>query len=998
MDTLRHPTSIIRLYARRRAFWVYNLHPLLGEVSAMLSRGTSNATLQPKRTKSIPSINHHSGSDAADTETVDQDALTAANLAYERANRRPMKQQSKEDNKNMNGPARDPPRLSRTQSIRFVGPKSMSMTNRTITRREAPGRNKTVEPHLQSIESEVAGFPLNTDNDALATALPEEFCEDHIASEPSSYRRLRKTKSLFSPGKTPSAVFAGGAPKSNRHFQRHSLQSSSSHNESTKGAGPSLHRSFSFRRGAMDRISTRNPQHNNHDAAVQLARDTYLREVEQQRLKERPSFLNLSRRQRSAKAFRRTVRTSSTNSYGSAVSSPLPLVESSKARAISSKARSFSQSWKEKMKRLFKKPSIDEETIPAQHLEASQPHYGDYNSSSGDWKQREFPFPEPDATLLHRVGSRESSLRSETAFVNKGSRPGSFRSVSSDEEENNDRSRVTSWTNSTAANTISMPIVVDRKRLSIINEDGGPHQPSSSALQEAPLKGHSKFRQPMKQMGTGRVEAQRIFSALQREIDGNSRNTTLEKGAAENDSDSDKPKRHQLISAPKRESSLKPSPRHINTSPPNSDETVGMDAARISVPNPAARINAFPRSDKTQENSCIRYQPDCVEASGALTPQEIARMNESSVSRSKRPLREVKSAFFPPSVHLERSNTSPFRRAMYASSEDENLSIGSQFADHRAMINSRLRNGSVTRSESIYSRSSSGGTVEPTGSVVSLAKSNRSSGEETAIVTRDRSPQKGLSPRQFFPERHTSPDSNGWKLSMSSKMRSLEDSERLSEHAADNFSINRTRHKRENAQLSGEDMKIGRLRSPFSHTKQPLGVINGNCNGRSQLMVHRGSSVNSGVPARTAIHRQNENLPFITPSPKAFKSTSQSNSLLSQFSSNSLRQNDSQASLASNLDSKRHLASRSPRHSPEREERLRRLRSCGTMNIQRTTTSPANSQTIYSNAHSSDEENDFSGVAQTQAGMNHKLVNGFLRSRRSEMRLSSEDSSDPAFI
>ena len=51
-----------------------------------------------------------------------------------------------------------------------------------------------------------------------------------------------------------------------------------------------------------------------HDNAVQMARDKFLYQIEQQRLREQPSFIFRAKARRKEKPFRQSVRSGSTNS------------------------------------------------------------------------------------------------------------------------------------------------------------------------------------------------------------------------------------------------------------------------------------------------------------------------------------------------------------------------------------------------------------------------------------------------------------------------------------------------------------------------------------------------------------------------------------------------------------------------------------------------------------------------------------------------------------
>jgi len=970
----------------------------------MLSRGGSNASRRPQRSKSTPSFKPRTAISSEynrdELRTIHQDALTAANLAHERAKERKMIQDGatrgdgeQEPKKGSDGM----PGLGRRQSVRFVGQNAVPTRIRSITRREAPDYKASDESHRQSFPSCLADASLLSNEDPVI-ALPEEFGEVYVASEPSSYRRLRKAKSMFSPGKAPSAVFANGTPNSKRHIQRRSLQSSDATGKPVRIPDPRLKRSYSFLRGVTDRLSTANRQYATHDAAIQLARDTYFHQVEQQRLKEQHSFLHLGRRAKTQKSFRRTVRTSSTNSYGSAVSSPLPSVELERPADFGSKARTISHTWKEKLKRVFKR-SADDQEIPVQHLDAKHTHYGDHTPIFHG------SLPEPNAELLRRVGSRESSLHIQPIVVSKSPCSGSIRSLSSDEDDINDKSRVTSWTNSTAVNTINMPSFMERKRLSIIREDGGPNQSSSSTQRVDNLgAGYAPFRQPVKQGGAGHVETKRIFSALQREIDQNNRNATVYDSDSETCSDSDRQRKHQRLPIPGRRSSNRPGVRRINTATEGTSQhwlpscMVANNSTETKVDHSLQQaVTKGPRS---------RYQHDYEGTQKDLTPQEIASMNESSVPVSRRPLREVKSAFFPATMRIERSNVSPFKRAMYVGSEDEDAAIRSQLADQRAIIGSSMRNGSAAGSESVYSRSSSDQTSKAAASSLSLAgtESSGKAGTSTAVIITSRSLAQEPSARPLLPQRYSSTNCSGdWKKFLASEVAYLEDTGRPHGLEGDGFSVKERGHRKESAQLDGDDTRIGTLRTPDIVPKQPLGIIHGNS-------IERPRSIGGTVPfsiqhPAIIMSRQNENVPITPNLVSSQKRSNTGRGVPSSGSMNSspsgLRQRPSQASLNPHNVSEKPPATESPRVNSERAERLRRLKSSSSAAL-RLTPSGSENQAVYNTTGISGHESEGSDASPitmyTHAAKNHKLVDSFLENRRSQLRISEESATDPAFL
>ena len=973
----------------------------------MLSRGTSHASQrpQPRRAKSSSSVGLRSTAPTAssilDSDILRHHALTAANVAYERANGWEMaktgagKVDGGQEIENLADLERKS-HLGRRQSVRFAGPNATPLMTRSITRRQAALFNASYQSPRQSFHPHIRGSETSyLGNEESFAVIHDDFEESEIASMPSSYRKIRKAKSMFSPGKAPSAVFADGTPGAMRHFHRHSMQSSEGSEERSRVPDPRLKTSYSFLRGGTDRITTSNRHYATHDAAIQLARDTYLRQLEEQRLKEQPSFLNLGRR-RTQKLFRRTVRSNSTNNYGSAIASPMISIEPVKV-GLSQKARSLSQTLKKKIIRVFRQSSDDQTTLPAQQLNARHAHYQDYVVEFNGLEKQYPEVPEPNAEMLRRISSRESKESDGPVLIDKAARPGSIRSAhsSSDEDERNDRSRVTSWTNSTAANTLTMPQMMERKRLSIIKEDGDPYQPSSPTREYGSLTdGYAKFRQPISQIATGRVQTERVFSALQREIHENNRKAGLKDEESDSNGTSWRQGMQHSISTPRRTSSMRPGAK-------SASDTV----AHLTGP----------------QATYFNHQQDYANFEIGLTPQEIADMNESSPSKSRGPLREVKSAFFPSSLHLERTNTSPFRRALNDTSDDEeglqfDVSMGSRtrMTGH-VDLNKRQLNGSMAGSESVYSRSPGGHTMMAIGSSLSLSKSE-SSGEVGTAVIITSEPAKHHLP--LTGRRHSSGDLSGtFKRFMATQVASLENHERPHNQVYTAFPPRESRHKREHAQLEGDQVSIDPHQGSKDLEKQPLGIIQVSSNTQlpikprppfstceGNLFIH-----NDSTPKGSATI-QNENDPFRQSSFLGRKAGDAENakvasSLISDLVIG-LPKRSSQLSMLSQRDQNRVPNAAMVRHSPERAERLRRLTSKSSTSLRKTPiqrdsaaqdscTTPSDTS---KQGYDSDDSDASLAANSSLAASNQKLIESSLKGRRREMRISEESSIDPAFL
>ena len=961
----------------------------------MLQRSKSDVPQRPRRAKSASSVPLRAGylteSGNLESGALNQHALTAANLAYERANgfASGNKGTTKAEAWQGFGPSetsKDEPGPERSQSVRFAGPNARPLMIRSITRREAPHSSASHESCPPSVPSRTTSYFPNGDS---FMAQPGEFGESDLASMQSSYRKLRKAKSMFSPGRTPPAVFSGDAQKYKRHFKRHSWQSKTASEDHFGVLTPRLQRSHSFLRGVTDRITSSNRQYATHDAAIQLARDTYLQQLEEQRLKQQPSFLNMDKRRKSQKPFRKTVRSHSTISYGTAIASPLASIEPAKA-SIGQKARSLSQTLKQRIQQVFKRSTNDQPPVPVQHLSASHAHYRDYTKSPNGHVDDYSPVPEPDAELIRLVSCRETKRHDVPVYVDKSSHPGSIRSVSmhSNDDESNDRSRVTSWTNSTAADTITtIPQMVERKRLSIIKEDGGPYQPSSPSRKYGILNDeHVKVRQSLRQKTADRVEAERVYSALQRKIDEDRRNA----GFGDESNPDSGAERHRLQ-------------RTMSTPTWTSSRCRGEGSAPMSLALETSIETTYPS-----------YQQDYTEVLKGLTPQEIAEMNESGLPASRRPLREVKSAFFPPCMRIERSSTSPFRRMLKTRCEDDDSAQANGDPDGQPRSSSRVdldvrpHNDSVAGSDSIYSRSSGGHTMTAIGSLLSLPGSESNYDAGTATIHRVDPAKHRAFNRPPIGRRNSSADLSGtWRRFMADQVAFLEKLPPSNEQAYDVFSLREYGHKREDAQIDSDDVSIGRQQPPRNSPKQPLGVIHGNALSQSPVKHRAIPSFGGDNASRRTSSFLYPNLPTLNENNPFDQRLSYPGKPSMAGSRSGPRKEQPEVLLGPQEDQKKGFNKADVRHSPERVERLRRLKSSSSTSLLKKSSQKENPpaddscKPSYSLWQQGQDSND-SDASPLGPGDNvvdtHKMVESFLKGRRRDLRVSDESGTDPAFL
>ena len=802
----------------------------------MLSRGPSS---RMRRAKSSSSVTTHS----VDPEVGHQHALAAASYAFERANSRAnalLGRVETEPFTTTDSSIDDGQGLRRRQSVRFTGPLAVPNEQRPITRREAPlyqDYRTSFQGTRPSLGHE--GSSLSRP-DSIVTALPplsENGGETNNLTS-SSYRRLRKAKSLFNARKPLSFAFSNDSSKSEDIRRSPYRRLSSSIVRPMQKDELSQASSASPRLGSNHILYTTRPNPN-QDAAIQLARDQYLLQLEQQRLRERPSFLNLSKHVRPQKAFRRTVRTSSSNSYGSAILSP-GLSSTVKGKRFGLRARNISSSLKDRLKRVFQRIPPSGDPLPVQQLDASRPHFRDYMASSSELDRERYTIPRPDEELLHRVDSRASSLHRLPIHLGRGGPPGSIRSVHSNDSLNIAKSRVTSWTDSTAANTLTSNqlkehLLLEKKRLSIIQENGGPYQPSSGAAQAGSKtqSGYSIFRKPLGNNDGSKIvkslDSQRVFSALQKKLHEDIKRLERGKKIAENQRGSP-----QILSDTMNQdfsngtSAAYDMPTLSNASRKTNSSINRYESANSSMSN----LVSSGKGDEMFGSTVVDVQSHLPDS---YTPQQIAEHNERIEKQRKGPVREVKSVFFPPTTHFQTSRTNPYRRAILAGTDGEDgadMDSGKLSAKARRRTPSYakyvgLQSVSGTRSESTYSRSTGGETPKVYQTPPLFVRSDSYGEPGTAVITTSSVEYSHQTATPSVHHRNPSIQSSGeWKGWMAAEVAHLEDRFPKDFRIYDAYPMDQIYHRRENAEINGEEIQVRPRRPSRLLENQPLASIN----------------------------------------------------------------------------------------------------------------------------------------------------------------------------
>lgn len=654
----------------------------------MLSRANSDTPLRrakstssAKRGRTIPF-----DSSPIDLEGVHRHAITAAHVAMSRASGHQSKDISRSDSTTSKQNMRSTPsafqphgdsRLRRYSSTMHTKSNGFTSTMTTPKRLDH-------DPTVSMIE------PLDDAFDPQCS----------YGSAPSSYKRLRKARSALTP-QNHSQSWMQPSPRS--IGSRMTLRSEHRNVlESGHGFKLGLKRSLSLlktrKRGLSVSRKRSRTQTTSTDEAIQLAREQFLQDAEQQMLLPKQSSPSLSLKpKREPKVFRRTVRSNRTTNFGDAVASENQHFDD--VKPTGGRVRDFSRGLRDKMNRLFGRTSSNNEDLPIQHVDASRAYFGDGNQDASDLADsaRKDPY--------HRDSIYIPSSQTHLVDSELIPRPSSLRSNRSTESLTDySKSRVTSWANSTVANSVANRLPVERKRLSIIQEAGGPHQPSSSAGMHE--YGIPAFQSPLYPTNTSRtfhhpVDSERVYSALLKRLD-------------EVESDADNQKSEQV-------KPTVPDRRYHGTGYLNSTALAHVRASRTirTVPSSgsfhssSAEVNfAEHKPSESQQSLPLR------DVSNTPTPTFLSA-DENSRQQSEPLPRDATTTYFTPSSSRKLDLSS------VPCQPSKSLAINDEDGDSSSVVVSReYANASVT-SMSAYSRTTSGNTPAPVRSSELLADRRR---------------------------------------------------------------------------------------------------------------------------------------------------------------------------------------------------------------------------------------------------------------------------------
>jgi hypothetical protein len=740
----------------------------------MLSRGNGDAGNRLRRAKSASSVQQRRAqpliADPIDPHTAQVHAIVAAHRAMGRSSERASEELRRGDSNASRNSQRTTPR---SRNIRF----------------HASTELPSQRPFLQSRTSNIAST-LRIPND---TANVDDYASsygtaENYRAEPSSYRRLRKARSLLTPRKqmmspapppylTPMSTGSDPAlrkVKSTIGTEAHGLKIG-------------LKKSMSFIRHRARSLQRPHTEIAHREEAVALAREQFLRDQTNLQAAPQPVSSFRLKMKRSRIGFPKTVRTNRETELGDGIRSENQTLYELQPE---SKIRSISLSLRDKMKKVFGKSILNKEDLGAQQVEASRPHFRDYVDGSADAGFDTYRTGDPESMSRGSIYIPTQQYDETSEDLDKIS--STLRSTASRESlHSSNRSRVTSWTNSNVtASVAGRGTPLERKRLSIIKEDGGPHQPSSSAGRH--LGGVSSFAEPIKRQDSRgqpipMPDSQRIYSALLRRID--AEQAEMERTKAQ-------------LSAIHQEQII------------NEEVALHRGPTIRAVQSEASLRTMAPDQDHhdfSMSSEALREQ--------CMTPQQIARHDaEKEKCRANLAVQDAQSSFFPFSNEQKPKAPSPYKLALAAqrgqqttetddSADEAGTDSGSVVIHRCPSISRKLQGKFGMSSESVYSRTTCGGSNplyhspvnSPEQSTVDL---NGMTGMATIIPTRiNRYPRPVASPGHL--NRARSSEKGDWKGWIENQMSSLDRKASKASKASGRS------HFREKAQIDGDDTSVG---------------------------------------------------------------------------------------------------------------------------------------------------------------------------------------------
>ncbi|KAK3363440.1 hypothetical protein B0T25DRAFT_527455 [Lasiosphaeria hispida] len=744
----------------------------------MLRRHSVKSKSDLKRRKSTSSV-HSVHLEHIDPALAQRDAQIAASQAFTRAQSRakldmplfpptpdssPRRRQidrsnlSRDDrNENVNAPESSKG-IHRRQSVRFMGP--FSVQGKSCQDGGANTKHNTQDIGQDPTQPEDRGAicnPQNYTRDRLnvhppkrpyrppppppiplpgiaagyihALAAGDEYYtpEDDIASAPSSYRRLRRSRSMFASeehqgrkSQDNSSSFLGGRLQTSRpsptSYARRMLHSDPRDDKNSRMAPPlRAPRSMNFLKTRHVLSGSRTSRDGNPRGSPVLEAPSppegrsLMTAQSTPQLNSKTSAIFFSRNRRAEPIIRKSLRGRSSTDGSVGAHSTTPGVPLVREDGFKTKARKASKSLKTKFKSLFNLSKSEEgrPSIPSQHIDSQRTHVSDSFGSAVSSEAGRDSQSVMGSSSIHRVPSRLPSLQALPANILQSSR-GSLESLRSERERkiSDDRS-LTSWTNSGPSTLTSQQQQEwrewERQRLSIIGENG-THAASPSIRRQALDSRLFQRREdtvdtPTRAQGYT-TDSQRVYSALMKRVQAiNDKHAEIVEQQSRFGASSsydmpsarslgnvdDTPRASQCVAAFESTSS---SPKLIDTptrGPARLNSFNSVDERtqvlkRVTSPTPSLQGSNLRPAMREVRGLCAAFLAGRSTSGSITTPDPRALSPDPFTSHpgdQVPPVKELKvfadrgSAFFgSPTSHLFRT-TSPYRRALRKSIQEE---------------------------------------------------------------------------------------------------------------------------------------------------------------------------------------------------------------------------------------------------------------------------------------------------------------------------------------
>ncbi|UPL01075.1 hypothetical protein LCI18_012009 [Fusarium solani-melongenae] len=346
--------------------------------------------------------------------------------------------------------------------------------------------------------------------------------EEDAASMPFSFRKLRKSRSMLTPSRATTANASsysmparGRLPPTRSLYKTPNNENEPPEIATSDAMGLRASNSMSFLKNRRGMAASRSSSRAENDAVVRLAREMYREQMEErERLQAQPSASvpSRSRRSEGSTGLRKSLRNSSNSStvLSSAFSANGTSV--STQSGLRKAARKVSNSLRSKLKGLFAR---------GESGAGPEKHEGDQGTDGNDSDEDTCLHASNDKgtgeASMFCISSHIPSLHDIPSNQQLRSRKGSVESIESGEQHvSDDRSRVTSWTNSVTSTVSSMGMLGEweRQRLSVIRENGA--HISSSSLRSTGLDGHGAGSQET--WSGAEIDSERVYSALMKRV------------------------------------------------------------------------------------------------------------------------------------------------------------------------------------------------------------------------------------------------------------------------------------------------------------------------------------------------------------------------------------------------------------------------------------------------------------------------------------------------